>query len=510
MPPMKLGLILATVTTAAVALASPAREAHAFCGFYVSGADATLTNDATLVVMMRDGERTVLSMRNTYTGPPEDFAMVVPVPVVLRESNVKVIPRDIFDKVDRLTAPRLVEYWEQDPCMQRVYPEEAMAPTAMAAPASAAAEDESAEKHHVKIEARFAVGEYDVVVLSASDSAGLDAWLHENRYKIPGGAEPYLRPYVQMGMKFFVAKVNVTKVKFERVGRGPERAVLSPLRFHYDADDFFLPVRLGLINSGGKQDLVTIILSRSGRYEVSNYDNVAMPTNLDVTDGVRRQFGAFYASLYDKVVGDDPRAVVTEYAWEATSCDPCPTPPLDEQELATLGADVLPDDAPQGSGGGFVITRLHARYGRDTLGDDLHFRPARPITGGREGMGTTAQDSGGNDFQARYVIRHKWTGPVACEHPQWNVWGGPPDGHDASPVAAMDLAFAARDVDVASLVKGSLPDGVTLSKGTPAGPPRIPPTGGCAGCSTAPGAEDYATAGLFALGFLVLTRKRRD
>jgi MYXO-CTERM domain-containing protein len=74
----------------------------------------------------------------------------------------------------------------------------------------------------------------------------------------------------------------------------------------------------------------------------------------------------------------------------------------------------------------------------------------------------------------------------------------------------MDLAFAARDVDVASLVKGSLPDGVTLSRGTLAGPPRIPPTGGCAGCSAAPGAEDYATAGLFALGFLVMTRKRRE
>jgi MYXO-CTERM domain-containing protein len=505
---MKLGLnLLAVATTAAVAIAVPARDAHAFCGFYVSGADATLTNDATLVVMMRDGERTVLSMRNTYAGPPEDFAMVVPVPVVLRESNVKVIPRDIFDNVDRLTAPRLVEYWEQDPCMQPVYPEESVAMAPMAAPAGAATEDESAAKHHVKIEARFAVGEYDVVVLSASDSAGLDAWLHENRYKIPAGAEPYLRPYVQMGMKFFVAKVNVAKVKFERIGGGPERAVLSPLRFHYDAPDFFLPVRLGLINSGGKQDLVAIILSRSGRYEVANYDNVAMPTNLEVADGVRRQFGAFYASLYDKVVGDDPRAVVTEYAWEATSCDPCPTPPLDDGELATLGADVLPDDS---QGSGFVITRLHARYGRDTLGDDLYFRPARPITGGREGMGTTAQDSGGNDFQARYVIRHRWTGPVACEHPQWNVWGGPPDGHDSSPVAAMDLAFAARDVDVASLVKGSLPDGMSLSKGTPSGPPRIPPTGGCAGCSAAPGAEDYATAGLFALGFLVMTRKRRN
>jgi hypothetical protein len=36
------------------------------------------------VVLMRDGTRTVLSMQNNYQGPPQDFAMVVPVPVVLR------------------------------------------------------------------------------------------------------------------------------------------------------------------------------------------------------------------------------------------------------------------------------------------------------------------------------------------------------------------------------------------------------------------------------------------
>ena len=484
------------------------RPAGAFCGFYVSGADAPLTNDATLVVLMRQGQRTVLSMRNTYSGPPADFAMVVPVPVVLHEENVKILPPDIFKKVDQLTAPRLVEYWEQDPCMVRNYPPpESVA--VMSAPTGMADEESSANRHKVKIEARFAVGEYDVVVLSAQDSSGLDAWLHENKYKIPSGAEPYLRPYVQMGMKFFVAKVNVAKVRFERVGSGPERAVLSPLRFHYDADDFFLPVRLGLINSGGKQDLIAIVLARGSRYEVANYDNVAIPTNLDVADGVRRQFGGFYASLFDRVVAASPRAVVTEYSWEATSCDPCPTPPLDDTELATLGADVLPEDDSQGSGAGFVITRLHARYGKDTLGDDLHFRTARPITGGREGMGTQAQESGGNDFQARYVIRHKWAGALSCEHPQLGVWGGPPDGRDPGATPAVDLAFAARDVDVASLIKGTLPEGLALSRGTPMGPPRIPPTGGCAGCSTTAGPEDWAMASLLGLGFLAITRSRR-
>jgi hypothetical protein len=494
-----LALFAALLTLAA------ARPASAFCGFYVSGADAPLTNDATLVVMMRDGTRTVLSMRNTYTGPPQDFAMVVPVPVVLHEANVKVLPRDIFDKVDRLTAPRLVEYWEQDPCRPVVLYE--MAPPPPPSAVADAPEEKSATQHHVKIEARFAVGEYDVVVLSAQDSSGLDAWLHENHYKIPDGAEPYLRPYVQMGMKFFVAKVNVAKVKFERTGNGKERAVLSPLRFHFDTDDFFLPVRLGLINSGGKQDLVTVILAKGQRYEVANYDNVSIPTNLEVSDATRRQFGSFYASLFDRVVERHPRTVVTEYSWDAGSCDPCPIPPLEEQDLATLGADVLPSG---NDGSGFVVTRLHARYAKDTLGDDLRFRPAPPIVGGREGMGEGAKPDSTNNFQGRYVIRHKWAGAVACASPHFGEWGGPPDGNQPMPVPALDLAFAPRDADLDALVKSPMPEGLTLSRGQIVGPPRIPPSGGgCAGCNAAPSGDDFAAAGVCAVALLAMTRRKR-
>src|SRR3954469_150679 len=97
------------------ALCLPLRPAEAFCGFYVSGADGKLFNDATQVVLMRDGTRTVLSMQNDYKGPPQDFAMVVPVPVVLQKENVKTLSADVFKRVDALSAPRLVEYWEQDP-----------------------------------------------------------------------------------------------------------------------------------------------------------------------------------------------------------------------------------------------------------------------------------------------------------------------------------------------------------------------------------------------------------
>src|SRR5687767_8355925 len=107
---------LAQLTAAAVALLAGPAVAGAFCGFYVGGADSKLYNEATQVALMRNGTKTVLSMQNHYSGPPEDFALVVPVPVVLQKKNVVTLPRDLFDRLDQLSAPRLVEYWEQDPC----------------------------------------------------------------------------------------------------------------------------------------------------------------------------------------------------------------------------------------------------------------------------------------------------------------------------------------------------------------------------------------------------------
>src|SRR5262249_24242313 len=144
-----------------------------------------------------------------------------------------------------------------------------------------------------------------------------------NRYRIPDGAEPVLRPYVQTGAKFFVAKVNTAKVTFEK-----GMATLSPLRFHYDDDRFQLPVRLGLLNSSGTQDLIVHVLSRGQRYELANYPNVTIPTNIELGEAALSSFGAFYVALFDKAVEKTPNAAVTEYAWSAGTCDPCPGPTL--------------------------------------------------------------------------------------------------------------------------------------------------------------------------------------
>jgi hypothetical protein len=378
-----------------------------------------------------------------------------------------------------------------------------------------------------------------------------------------------LKPYVQGGMKFFVAKVNMAKVK-----KDGDKTMLSPLRFHYDTEKFELPVRLGLINSSGKQDLLVHILAKGKRYEVANYPNVTIPTNLDVGEITKIQFASFYAALFDQTAEKHPKAVITEYAWDANTCDPCPGPTLSYQDLATLGADVLPDveevpapPPPTRSGpgarpspgpspalerptarrwrpSGFVLTRLHARYSKDTLGDDLVFKEAPAIAGGREvrSDGKTLEqgavkDSGVNNFQGRYAIRHPWKGPVECKEPRHGIWGGPPTGAATQPRAATNVAFAPRGgtalasylaQDVPELgVKGQAPPVSPVSSAAPAATPpttRAPsaaepaasgvmpdvPARGCAGCALPGGsASPLGAASTLALGLLALRRRSR-
>jgi hypothetical protein len=473
-----------TLGAAALALAIAAPAAEAFCGFYINQGDQKMFNDATNVVLMRQGTRTVLSMQNAYRGPLQDFAMVIPVPVVLKQADVKTLDKGVLDRIDSLGSPRLVEYWEQDPCPkpydrrwdEGVATRAPMAKRSAAEPGMAQGRGDS-----VKIEARFEVGEYKILILSATDSSGLERWLTGNGYRIPAGAEPLLRPYVESGSKFFVAKVDPKKVKM--VGNHAE---LSPLRFHYDSEEFALPIRLGMANADGKQDLIVNIVADK-RYEVANYKNVVIPTNFDVKNEVRTRFAEFYATLFDKTLEANPGAVITEYAWTTNpslKCDPCPPEVPNDADAMTIGGDVIGGRIAQGH---YVLTRLHARYGRGDMKDDLRFKEAKAITGGREhwskqGLEYGAQPSSENYFQARYAIRHWWTGAITCQNPQRGVWGGPPDGRHSSTIAAGDVAFAPRGkMELASVIKRDLweigykrtpttqPSGGTFSKPPPGG-----------------------------------------
>src|SRR5207302_2093619 len=118
---MKTKLLIASLGFAALLASRPL--AFGFCGFYVAKADTKLFNKASQVVLARDHDKTVLTTVNDYEGDPKEFAVVVPVPTVIKKEQVHVMDKALMDHLDAYSAPRLVEYFDEDPCAPRLmYP----------------------------------------------------------------------------------------------------------------------------------------------------------------------------------------------------------------------------------------------------------------------------------------------------------------------------------------------------------------------------------------------------
>lgn len=382
--------ILIGITCLGSALPS---NADAFCGFFVAKADAELFNEASQVVMVHDAGKTVLTMVNDYQGDPKNFALVVPVPVVLKKEVVRVTEMGPIDHLDAFTAPRLAEYHDPDPCSESILRLGGKTVTESAALADTFAPAEQ-RRSRVRVEASFTVGEYDIVILSAEESNALESWLRDNGYDIPKGAASALRPYVRTDMKFFVARVNLENMKKSGFQK------LRPLQFAFKDPRFMLPIRLGMINANGPQELLAYVITKEHRAEVTNYRNVKIPTNENIPTFARSEFEKIYSAAFDtQVERTNGRAVFTEYAWNMAWCDPCAANPLSRDELESLGVWWLDEGGGRrGPAQKAFVTRLHARYDENTFPEDLMLK----VTSDR------------SNYQVRYVLRHPHTQPVEC------------------------------------------------------------------------------------------------
>jgi len=386
-------------------LAWPGATLFGFCGFYISKADTKLFNKASQVVLVRDGDRTVMTMVNDFEGAPREFAVVIPVPTFLKREQIHVGEKALVDHVDAYSAPRLVEYFDQNPCARREY-EMAMRQSAIAGALATDMAAVRAKARGVTIEAQYTVGEYDILILSAQQSTGLEAWLRENGYRIPSGASDVIASYLRQNMRFFVAKVNLAE--HAKLGF----TYLRPLQVAYESPKFMLPIRLGMVNAKGSQDLFVFALTRKGRVETTNYRTVKLPADMELPVYLKQanEFGAFYKAMFTRQVdSQNGHAVFTEYAWDMRWCDPCAADPLSHDELKKLGVFWLEGDQPaRGRRGIFpprggqtdvFLTRLHVRYDRQHFPEDLVFQE----TGDRD------------NFQGRFVLRHPWKGEAKCD-----------------------------------------------------------------------------------------------
>lgn len=391
---LKTSLALAAICAQ---LAVSVKSASAFCGFYVAKADAKMFNKSSKVVLARNGDQTAITMASDYEGEPKEFALVVPVPTFIQKNQITVVEPRMVDHLDAYTAPRLVEYYDPDPC-------KSLRLAAAPVPATTAQSSDHAMRasqyRGVKVEAQYDVAEYDVIILSAEESDGLINWLNDNDYKIPTGAEPVIASYIKQSMHFFVAKVNVKRLQ------ELARTYLRPLQVRYETSRYMLPLRLGTVNANGPQDLIVYALSKRGRIQATNYRTVKVPSDFDVPLFVKDDFTNFYRATFDRAVAREKmRAVFVEYAWDTGWCDPCAADPMTTSELFELGArwvtiasDIASRNPPAGAEDKPYVTRLHVRYDATSFPEDLNF----------------IETSDRENFQGRYIMHHPFVARTSC------------------------------------------------------------------------------------------------
>jgi hypothetical protein len=401
-------ILIRTLTSlflAVVLLLTFAVPAWAFCGFYVGGADAKIFNESSQVIIAHQDDKTILTMANDFQGAVKDFALVVPVPVAIKREQVNIGDKEIIKKLDAFSQPRLVEYNDPNPCepVRRFQPNVTLDSLGGVLESAARPRVGAASDLGVTIEDKFKVNEYEILILSAKESDGLETWLRTNGYQIPTGASEVLKPYIRQNMKFFVAKVDLKE--FDRTGQ----SFLRPIQIAYQSPKFMLPIRLGMLNAKGEQDLVAYVLSSKGQVEVSNYRTVKVPTGNEIPEFVKEDFGKFYKSTFQRAYEQENKKVAfLEYAWDVSNCDPCSTTPPTPEELRKAGVFWENNSNDRGiwnprSGrpvfsNNTFITRLHVRYSRAQFAEDLVFQ----------------ETSNRDNFQGRYVMNHPYRGTLAC------------------------------------------------------------------------------------------------
>lgn len=346
---LSVGALIATLT-----LLGPS-EADAFCGTYVSSYEEAPQNAASEVAIVRQGTRTTLTVGNDVLGETRDFAMIVPVPEVLPEDAIRVVDPSVFDLLRGYSDPRQVRY----ECADLAY--DTATDTDADADLDTGSISDTADTA-VEVEAQYIVGEYDISILSATESGALVDWLQANGYAVPDASERLLGEYIEGGAYFFAAQVR----EDAEIETG---AMLSPLQFSYTSEPFGLPIRIGTLNSPGEQDLRIYAISDfdQGRTAIANYDEAPIDTDCmwqpeggeDFTTWYDRQLDASYASQASA-------SWITEYSWGNGDCDPCTGVLPDDNALFTLGYE-----ADYHVGMYYWFTRLRMRYAPQTATQDL-------------------------------------------------------------------------------------------------------------------------------------------
>lgn len=380
------------------ALLLAAAPSAAFPGVYLSKKDSDLAVHSAHVILMQKENVSVVTVMPDFSGEQEPFAIVMPVPADVTWDRFRSVKTEYINRVDEMTAPRFLRFFEMDPCdtappQQEWERDLRVKTTGFMGGDSAQAEKTVPKELIMDLNTEFkrsAESEYRFMLIGAdapdpdadegkekskaakkkekdkkakkgqdASDAGVEeeepppspvdfaTFVNGSGYKVPEPVRSALDAYVQQGMKLAVIEVDTRKTELVAGGR----AQLGGIRYWSTTPVTKIPSTLGLFNSAGKQDLFVYVLAPQKRWGPTNYKAIFPPTNIGTLFDVQKKekkvyteerMPELYNAIYDRILEKTPGVALFEYAWHTKGCgQPCPNEPLLVNELMTLGGDVL-------------------------------------------------------------------------------------------------------------------------------------------------------------------------
>ncbi len=246
-----------------------------------------------------------------YTGDPERFAWLVPVPAI---PELEVGSQQLFINLLNATVPTFSITTTADVCASGIGSSGPSSSSSVGcsglggsadstlAGGGAFQDQDDFEENGPQVVLKQAVGAFDVTVLQGDTVEELTTWLDTNGFDVPDDAGPILGQYVDAGHYFMAIRLTP--------GAGVDE--IHPFVMRYEGDTPAIPIKLTRVAATDDMPVRAFFLG-DGRYYPSNYHHVTV--NELQFDWIN--VGSNYADVISRAVDDpaaDGHAFVTEYS----------------------------------------------------------------------------------------------------------------------------------------------------------------------------------------------------
>lgn len=255
-------------------------------GLWCGSATPTLqTSETVLFEVPGDGTITV-TVGISYSGAPEDFSWIVPVPDT---PTLSVTHPNFLSLLDAATQTRL-----------RLFSAICTDPY-ICGDCDSAGFGGGGGASSVNVQRLEPVGPYSPEIISSDDAGALTEWLEDKGYGVTARMEPLIADYVLSGMKFLGLRLTP----------GENPGAIAPLRMTYPGSIPTVPLRLTGVAAAADMR-VSVLVAAGTRYQPGNWPGFAVDrANVRASAFGRTNYGPLVAWRIDQRGG---RAWVKEMA----------------------------------------------------------------------------------------------------------------------------------------------------------------------------------------------------